>query len=110
MYTRHENTRHKHQKVKCPYCGENSNVDGRQGTIQFRICKNKHHFVYDSELEYLRQNTTNYKRFEEDLKHKEIREEELWLQSTFIDRLKEEPILMEYKNGQKTATRIKRTD
>jgi hypothetical protein len=58
VYTKHEDNRRKFQKVKCPYCQENSNITSLSGSIQFRTCKNNHNFVYDKELEYIR-NTTH---------------------------------------------------
>ena len=61
-YSKHEHTRKKHQKVKCPYCGATSNVTSIfDKTSQFRKCKNGHDFVYDYHLEYINQDRTNYK-------------------------------------------------
>jgi len=50
MYTKHETYRKKYQKVKCPYCQANSNITNTLNTMQYRVCKNQHHFVYDSDL------------------------------------------------------------
>jgi len=80
MPNRSENTRLKKQRIRCPYCHEKSKQYGVfKNTLQFRICAKGHHFVYDYELEYIKQKRTNYKRFEGNVFPKDFSNIKLWL-------------------------------
>ena len=95
QYYKHETSRKKHQKIRCPYCGATSKVVSVfDKTSQFRICKNNHNFVYDYDLEFLKQQRTDYKHYEREKSQTDLdiifKEESRWV----------------YKKGDKYVKRI----
>ena len=80
MPIRGEQTRQTKQRIRCPYCGATSRQYGTyKNTLHFRICKEGHHFVYDYELEFIKQQRTNYKRFDNNVFPKDFSNIKLWL-------------------------------
>jgi hypothetical protein len=55
-------TRQKHQRIRCPYCGETSRVVQEMGNgLQQRECKNGHMFGYSYLMQAVSQLSPNYK-------------------------------------------------
>jgi hypothetical protein len=55
-------TRKKHQRIRCPYCGEASRVVTELGEgLQQRVCKNEHQFGYSYLMQAVSQLESNYK-------------------------------------------------
>jgi transposase-like protein len=59
---RHELSRLKHKRIRCPDCEGTSTQTGKLNkTLQIRVCnKCKKEFVYDYQREYIRQQRWNW--------------------------------------------------